>query len=135
MTYNEIIKNLFVGDFEDAILFRKQGNANILCVLEFIPTDEPVGAMHIGFLNQAALGGDAIKAEKGKLNSIAAVIDAHLKNNNKLLVHCAAGLERSPLAVVYYLHKYHNKTIEEAYNIVKEKRPQIIDRRIWLETK
>ena len=135
MTYNEIIKNLFVGDMQDAILFREQGNANILCVLESRPDIEPVVAMQIGFLEQGAQGGSVIRTNKKKLDLIASMINTHLKNNNKLMVHCAAGLERSPLAVVWYLHKYHNKTIEEAYNIVKERRPQIIDRRIWLEQK
>ena len=133
MTYNEIIKNLFVGDMQDAILFREQGNANILCVLERLPEDEPSGAQHIWMLKTDSHG-TYVNADKNQLDKIARLIDIHLNNNNKLLVHCAAGLERSPLAIVWYLHKYHNKTIEEAYNIVKERRPQVFDRRIWLET-
>ena len=130
--YNKIIENLYIGDLQDATNFEKEVGPNILCVLEFRPANEPKGAMHIAFLEQAAEGGSAIRANKEKLDLIADMIDAHLKNNNKLLVHCAAGLERSPLAIVWYLHKHLKFTIDDAYELIKKLRPQTMIRKEWL---
>jgi len=43
------------------------------------------------------------------------------------------GMERSPLTVVWYLHKYHDKTIDEAYEMVQDARPVVVDRREWIK--
>ena len=58
-------------------------------------------------------------------------LDEFLKR--KVVVHCAMGIERSPLTVVWYLHKYHIKTIDEAYDLVREARPVAVERRYWIE--
>ena len=58
-------------------------------------------------------------------------LDEFLKR--KVVVHCAMGIERSPLTVVWYLHKYHKKTIDEAYDLVREARPVAVERRYWIE--
>jgi hypothetical protein len=56
-----------------------------------------------------------------------------VNNDTKIVVHCAMGMERSPLTVVWYLHKFQNKTIDEAYAMVKNARPVAVDRRDWIE--
>jgi len=53
-------------------------------------------------------------------------------DDTKVVVHCAMGMERSPLTVVWYLHKYHDKTIDEAYKMVQDARPVAVDRRDWI---
>lgn len=53
--------------------------------------------------------------------------------NNKIVVHCAMGMERAPLAIVGYLTKYKELTIDEAYELIISKRPIVCDRRIWME--
>ena len=52
--------------------------------------------------------------------------------DNKIVVHCAMGMERSPLTVVWYLHKYLGMTLDEAYSIVSSSRESTIDRRSWV---
>jgi protein-tyrosine phosphatase len=53
-----------------------------------------------------------------------------------VLVHCAVGCERSPLVVAYFLRRYqYARTLTEAYQMIRAKRPQILDRRQWLEAK
>jgi len=68
------------------------------------------------------------------LNELADIIDKALNTNpeTKVVVHCAMGMERSPLTVVWYLHKYHDKTLDEAYAMTKEKRESTVDRRTWI---
>lgn len=72
----------------------------------------------------------AISAEK--LNLIASIIKAAVDNKQKVFVHCTAGLERSPLCVVWYLHKYHEMSFNTAYAQVRLIRPEAWDRRSWI---
>ena len=47
------------------------------------------------------------------------------KYNKSVLVHCMAGVSRSSSIVMAYLIRYENMTLEEAYQHVKAKRPQV----------
>ena len=39
--------------------------------------------------------------------------------NNKVLIHCKHGVSRSATIIIGYVMKYHNKTLWESYNFVK----------------
>ncbi len=69
------------------------------------------------------------------LNKLAKIIDEKLKEDEttKVVVHCAMGMERSPLTVVWYLHKYHQISIDDAYEKVRAIRPIVLDRRDWIQ--
>jgi len=76
---------------------------------------------------------------KKDLTKLAALINKVLTNDEvnadaKVVVHCAMGMERSPLTVVWYLHRYHDKTIDEAYDMVQNARPVAVDRRDWIDS-
>ena len=126
--YNEIIPRLFLGDQQDAIDFaEKVPDGHIICVLEQRPGNEPFKSMHIPVLTSSG------HVHSDQLNKVACIIDALLKQGNPLLIHCGAGIERSPLTVAWFLHKYLRlDNISEAYNLIKSKRPQIADRSEWL---
>ncbi len=47
-----------------------------------------------------------------------------LKNGKVVFVHCKNGHARSPTMVVAYLVKYQGMNLEEAYKLIKEKRPE-----------
>ncbi len=49
-------------------------------------------------------------------------IQKKLSANENVLVHCQGGISRSPSFVIGYLMKYHSKTFDQAYLLVKEKR-------------
>ncbi|KAI9295683.1 dual specificity protein phosphatase 12 [Neoconidiobolus thromboides FSU 785] len=53
-------------------------------------------------------------------------IDAAIKQNGNVLVHCMAGISRSATVVIAYLMKKHNWSVEEALNQVTKAR-SIID--------
>ena len=51
---------------------------------------------------------------KKDLTKLAALINKTLSDSpdTKVVVHCAMGMERSPLTVVWYLHTYQDKTLD-----------------------
>ena len=58
------------------------------------------------------------------LDKVSDTIDEIVNNTGKsVVVHCAMGMERAPLAVVWYLHKIEGKSIKDAYKDVIKSRP------------
>ena len=92
-----------------------------------------------GELNSSAQVQADIDPGSGKvkkdLTKLTALINKVLTDNDetKVVVHCAMGMERSPLTVVWYLYTYHDKTIDEAYDMVQRARPVAVDRREWVD--
>jgi protein-tyrosine phosphatase len=126
--YNEIISNLYLGDIQDAQDFRENfPNAVIICVLENRPENEPFKAYHIPIITESG------HVHTEQLDHISFFIEALLDKHEKVLIHCAAGLERSPLTIAYFLKYSKGISLEEAYAMVKNERPQIFDRSIWLK--
>ncbi|CAF3625850.1 unnamed protein product [Rotaria sp. Silwood1] len=41
-------------------------------------------------------------------------------NSNKILIHCEAGISRSPSIIIAYLMRYHNQSLKAAYDYVKK---------------
>ncbi len=124
MTANEIIPGLWIGDSQDAEKF--QGIR--ICVHE-------AGCNHGCFqgpiLKQVLV--PEIRASVLQLNSLAEFIDRQMKKNEgPVLVHCGAGIERSPLTVTWYLQSKQKMSLEEAWQLVSKNRPQAQDRRVWL---
>jgi dual specificity MAP kinase phosphatase len=66
------------------------------------------------------------------LESTAALIDHALRLDLRVLVHCEEGCERAPLTVAWFLHRRRAMTLDEAYALMKRRRPIIEDRRRWL---
>jgi len=60
-----------------------------------------------------------------------------LANNNlykiPTLVHCHAGIDRSPFIVAWFLHKHMGMTPDDAYNLVKQRHPQTIIHDDWMK--
>ena len=51
--------------------------------------------------------------------------DSVRKNNSAVLVHCLAGISRSPTLAIAYIMQSFYMTSDEAYTYVKRKRPSI----------
>ncbi len=69
---------------------------------------------------------------EGTLNDIADVIQVLVKNHKLVIVHCYAGIDRSPLVVAWWLARYHTETLDAAYEKIREVRPQVRDRGDWV---
>lgn len=115
---SEIISGLFVGDLQDAQHF----DGVIISVLPDVPEGEPPDAIHMPIL----LNGIAT------LDSTAVLIDHSLRIGRRVLVHCEEGCERAPLVVAWFLKTRRGMTLDEAYALLKSRRPIIADRRRWL---
>jgi len=115
---NEIIANLFVGDLQDAARF----DGIIISVLPELLESEPRRAILMPFMANG----------RATLDSTAAVIDAALERNQRVLVHCEEGCERAPLVVAWFLKTRRGMTLDEGYALMKSRRPIVQDRRGWL---
>lgn len=115
---SEIIANLYVGDLQDARKF----DGIIISVLADVPAGEPARSIQMPFLANG----------RASLDSTAAVIDAALALNQRVLVHCEEGSERAPLAIAWFLNRRCGMSIDDAYKLLIAKRPIIRDRRKWL---
>ena len=70
---------------------------------------------------------------KDRLDFIADEIHRVMETtDSKIVVHCYMGMERSVLSVVWYLTKYHHKSMDEAYFEVGQIRPIAIDHSSWV---
>jgi protein-tyrosine phosphatase len=122
---NEIIPNLFLGDatfvyMEDIPDFKFIVN----CCPE-ITCEYPKQFQNIEYLkfhddrseNKRLI---SLVEEKKTLENIF----NFLERNEKVLVHCAMGIQRSATIVVCFLVRYRNMSIKEAVKHVIKKRPQ-----------
>ena len=132
MTANKIIHDIWVGDLEDA----KVWDGNLLCVLESLPEDEPKHALLIPILTRPHehLEDNDAEAMRPNLELISHIIQNHVESKTKLLVHCMGGMERSPLALTWYIHERNGMGLNDAFDYVKLKRPQALNRIQWLNT-
>ncbi len=133
MTANEVIKNVWVGDLEDA----KVWEGNKICVLEHYPSKYfPKNSILIPILREVHEHLEEQDAEviMENIDLVSSIIQNHIMAGEKVLVHCMGGMERSPLAVTWYLHKNAGVHLNDAFDFVKTKRPQALNRIQWLNT-
>jgi hypothetical protein len=52
-------------------------------------------------------------------------LDTHLRQGTSVLVHCEMGVSRSATVVLAYLMRYHNRTRDESYILLKQRRPSM----------
>jgi hypothetical protein len=115
---SEIITNLFLGDLQDSGRF----NGMIISVLPDAMEAAPKRTIRLPFLANG----------RATLDTTSALIDAGLRLGMPVLVHCEEGCERAPLAVAWFLKTRRGMTLDEAYALIKSRRPIVKDRRSWL---
>lgn len=129
--------NLYVGNWDDARQARTKG-WDTLCVIETPPTDKYKGmTYYVPILehDEFSMAMFPPLAIQSQLDKCSEIIDHYLsfKGGSPLLVHCYAGIERSPLTLAYWLVKTCRKAdLNEAYAFLKSIRPIVEDRRLWL---
>lgn len=131
--WSEIQPGLYLsGYYEWPLDYR----GDILCVLEQRPDDEPERAMWVPILEGVGANNGAyprqVRANLGQLDAAADIIHDHVAEGVPLVVHCGGGIERSPLAMAWYLFRKCNLSLDEAYTLIRSKRPIIQDRQAWL---
>lgn len=127
--------NLYLGDWHHGLQAKQNGVAT-LCVIETAGWDRYEGmTYYVPILehDEESLAIVPPQALISKLDEACEIIEDHLLNQEPLLVHCYAGVERSPLTLAYWLVKSRRQpSLDEAYKFLKSKRPIVEDRRSWL---
>ena len=115
-SYSEIIPNLYIGNYESPkLLFPSVGlivnctkNVDSLSTTTIrMPIDDTPDENHNFIL---------------LIENIIDIIHSQLLNNQKVLVHCAAGAQRSCAVVVCYLIKYYSYYPERVLEFIRSKR-------------
>ena len=131
---NIIVKGLYVGDMSE-VERAQRDEMDVLSVMWGEEDGSPKGVENIPttrFLMDASPKGFTTVVDCMKMNEAADWIHARLTTGGRVFLHCAFGMERSPLTAVWYLMRHHNYTLDEAYRIVKVNRPMTQDRKHWL---
>ena len=76
---------------------------------------------------------EGVERQRETVDLVSDTIQRELGHNGrKVVVHCHMGMERSVLAVAWWLHSYKNMSLDEAYELISQKRPVALDRREWM---
>lgn len=128
---SHIVGNLYLSDMIGAGNF----DGARLCVHEMTPTYEGQ-YHHIPILSKKPNGPwdrtGAIVSVEALIRAMN-LIEEYVERNERLLIHCHGGIERSPLTLACYLVR--SKAfgdLDQAYEFIRTKRPVVSDRRFWL---
>lgn len=121
-TASEIAPGVFVGGWKEALAFEGER----FCVLDEKPDDMPK-ATHIPIYDDRA---DRPIVEN--LDRVAEGIQEARKRNEPVIVFCGHGIRRSPMAGAWYLHRYENLSLDEAYDRIRAVRPKVEHARDWV---
>lgn len=121
----QILPHLYLGNESDSSNHSKlklQGITHILNVTRNIPFH--LETTHVGeYVFKRISVNDALDQNLRQFFEEACeFIDRAGENKQKVLVHCQAGISRSPTIVIAYLMKKLNKSMNDAYNLVSDKR-------------
>jgi len=118
----KIITGLWLGDHDDSLdgpLLKKAGITTILNVAQGITHKkqyEGIKYVKIGLVD------DSINDYR-VIALILKVMNSLINHGEKVLIHCALGISRSPFIVAMYLAKNMDQDINNAYKLLKEKYP------------
>ena len=126
---HKIIDGLYLGNYlasSDKALLKKHGITHILRVVkedigDVFPTDFIYKFMELRDIPEQNISGYFSEAHKFIDDSIRS--SNNMNSNNKVLVHCHAGVSRSATIVISYLMKrFINFSLQDALQYVKSKR-------------
>lgn len=139
-----ITENVAIGEYHDACSRELIEKEKIDCVLSLRILDdlgEPLMLMQNGVAYFKIPVGrhQGIEPIKIELRTAAYMLEELTDKYSRILVHCTAGIDRSPFVVAYWLankeyYTLHNTKDQmiEAYKDIKKKRPQIIKHYEWI---
>lgn len=118
----EVAPGVFVGGWNDAVKFVGKK----FCVLDEAP-DEMPPATHLQIYDEAK---DAPIV--ANLDKVASGMNSARESNEPVLVFCGHGVRRSPLAAAWYLHRYEDLSLDEAYAKIRSVRPRVETAQEWI---
>lgn len=126
---NRIHDNVFVGDLSDCPHW-KGLRINVMLPHQLCPI--PVCYPMKSLDPELDPSGARVRFPVENLDAIADKIEECRLTGKGVLVHCAAGIERSPLSIAWWMAKYQGFKFDKAYDLVLRLRPEAQDRRQWV---
>lgn len=125
MVYNKILNNVYLSNYEDSINNQYINDNNIKVIINC--------SKNLPFINnnniikiRISINDDLSKQSNidlfKYLNHITTIMNKYTKQNYNILVHCYAGIQRSPSIIAAYLIRYYNFSMYEAINYIKQKK-------------
>jgi protein-tyrosine phosphatase len=128
---HEILPGLWVGDAASAPIAISRNFA----VLNVLETGAISGESHIPILVPLTYRSpaDGVLAYRVRLDQAVQWIEEN--KSRPMLVHCGAGIERSPLTVAWFMCRRRIVAdLDQAYALLVKQRPIVQNRRMWLES-
>lgn len=117
----KITEHLFLGNFRAAEYdnLKKCDIPAVLCLTNdshVYPDD-----IHLYHIDDISDELTASSFDLKKLENAVGFIEQQIHQGHNVLVHCMAGSSRSPTAIIAYIIKHHNLTVNEACLFVRNK--------------
>ena len=125
---NQIRPHLYLGDMNDGA--EAVPYMAVLCVMWANEPNVPVGVKQIQTTDYDGMNPPFTLTDK--MDEAADWIHDRIVEGQNVLVHCAYGVERSPLTVAWYLMRYEGLNLTEAYETVLSQHPQAQYQGTWL---
>ena len=68
---------------------------------------------------------EEIRQFAGYLDHATQLINQFRDQGHKILIHCAAGMQRSAALLLVYHIRYHSNSFQKSYNLLKNRRPVV----------
>ena len=123
---NQIIPRLWLGNFASSqdTNFIKQNNITVIinCTKDLKFLKHP-GIYKYRVPVHDNLEKDEIISMISWIAKILPIIDFHYQKNKVILIHCAAGMQRSAIVMLSYLYVYQTNDAGLALHLIKSRRP------------
>ena len=109
-----ITENIALGDWMDAEKLPHSGITRVLNMAKEVSIRHELPALHMHILDGVEMQTNVLEKAREFLGEA--------DDDDKTLVHCVAGVSRSPSIVAMHLALKHGRTFDEALAFVKSKR-------------
>ena len=65
--------------------------------------------------------------------AVSDILAKSIERDGMTYIHCTAGVGRSPTSIILYLCRFHSMSIDDALELIKKKRPQVLPKLLTLE--
>lgn len=125
MPANEIIQGLWLGDAsaaQDPDFIKRNNIGAIINCTKDVPISFPVEHMRLNVddnLNPLEIQNMCLLIQ----HASSFLFKNHVLDRKNVLVHCAAGIQRSATVVAYYLAQHYKMSMADAIGLIVQKRP------------
>ncbi|CAF3095951.1 unnamed protein product [Rotaria sp. Silwood2] len=125
-TMTQILPHIFVGNINDAQNIDRLNQNGITHIVNSTPDLPFFWEKKCQYMRVDVLDIPSENIRKHFDKTFQFIDEALHKKTNSVLVHCSAGISRSPTLVLAYMIKKHHMTLDEAFNKMRQLR-QIVD--------